>query len=101
VAHPNEEVVRTGYDAFSRGDMDTLRGLFVDDVVWHIPGRSPLAGDHRGVDAVLGYLARRWSSPAGRFRSSCMTSWQTTATPWACILLEVSATARPLKTTRC
>jgi ketosteroid isomerase-like protein len=68
VAHPNEEVVRTGYEAFSRGDMDTLRGLFVDDVVWHVPGRSPLAGDHRGVDAVLGYFGQTMELTGGTFQ---------------------------------
>src|SRR5205814_2780451 len=53
VAHPNEELLRTGYDAFSKGDMDSIRGLFADDIVWHSPGRNPLAGDFRGVDEVL------------------------------------------------
>jgi uncharacterized protein len=36
--------------------------------VWHAPGRNPLAGDHRGVDAILATSPRRWSSP-GTFRS--------------------------------
>jgi hypothetical protein len=27
--------------------MDTLRELFDPEIVWHFPGRSPLAGDHR------------------------------------------------------
>jgi ketosteroid isomerase-like protein len=69
VAHPNEEVVRRGYDAFSRGDMDTLRELFGDDVVWHVPGRSPLAGDHRGVDAILGYFGQAMELTGGTFQA--------------------------------
>ena len=56
MAHPNEELVRKGYDAFNRGDVDTLRELFDPEIVWHFPGRSPLAGDHRGPDAVVGVL---------------------------------------------
>jgi uncharacterized protein len=68
VAHPNEGVVRTGYDAFSRGDMETLRGLFVDNIVWHFPGRSQLAGDHRGVDAVLGFFAQIMELTGGTFQ---------------------------------
>jgi hypothetical protein len=39
--------------------MDTLRELFDPGIVWHFPGRSPLAGDHRGTDVVLGFLAGR------------------------------------------
>jgi ketosteroid isomerase-like protein len=41
--------------------MDTLRELFDPEIVWHFPGRSLLAGDHRGTDAVLGSSAGQWS----------------------------------------
>jgi ketosteroid isomerase-like protein len=61
MAHPNEDLVRRGYDAFAKGDMETLRELFDSGIIWHFPGRSLLAGDHRGVDAVLGSSAGRWS----------------------------------------
>ncbi len=27
--------------------------LFHGDVVWHLPGRHPMSGDHHGRDAVL------------------------------------------------
>ena len=66
--HPDEEVVRRGYDAFSRGDMQALRELFDPDIVWHTPGRSQLAGDHRGVDAVLGFFGRTMELTGGTFR---------------------------------
>jgi ketosteroid isomerase-like protein len=59
MGHPNEDLVRRGYDAFSRGEMDTFRELLHPDIVWHAPGRSRLAGDHKGVDAVIGYFATR------------------------------------------
>jgi ketosteroid isomerase-like protein len=68
MAHPNEETVRTGYEAFSRGDMDTLRGLFMDNIVWHYPGHSQLAGDHRGVDAVLGFFGQIMELTNGTFQ---------------------------------
>jgi ketosteroid isomerase-like protein len=69
MAHPNEELVRRGYDAFARGDMDTLRELFDPEIVWHFPDRSPLAGDHRGTDAVLGFFGRTMELTAGTFRA--------------------------------
>ena len=28
MAHPNEDLVRRGYEAFTKGDMETLRELF-------------------------------------------------------------------------
>jgi uncharacterized protein len=68
MGHPDEDVVRTGYEAFSRGDVETLRGLFTEDVVWHVPGRSPLAGDHEGIDGVLAYFAQSMERTAGTFR---------------------------------
>jgi uncharacterized protein len=68
MGHPNEDLIRQGYDAFSRGDMDTLRGLFAPDIVWHAPGRSQLAGDHQGVDTVLGYFGRTMELTGGNFR---------------------------------
>src|ERR687898_2808987 len=68
VGHPNEDLIRQGYDAFSAGDMDTLRQLFHPDIVWHAPGRSQLAGDHRGVDAVLGFFGKTMELTAGTFR---------------------------------
>ena len=47
-----EEVVRHWYDARARGDLDEAAELLAPDVVWHIAGRSPLAGEHRGRESV-------------------------------------------------
>jgi ketosteroid isomerase-like protein len=58
MTHPNEQVVRDGFAAFASGDMATLRRVLAPDVVWHVPGRSPLAGSHKGVEEILGYLRR-------------------------------------------
>jgi ketosteroid isomerase-like protein len=74
MGHPNEDLIRQGYDAFSRGDMQTLRELFHPDIVWHAPGRSQLAGDHRGVDAVLGYFGQTMELTGGNFRARS-TTW--------------------------
>ena len=69
MTHPNEELVRRAFDAFANGDVDTVRGLMDDDSVWHAPGRNRLAGDHRGVEAILGYFARTMELTGGTFRS--------------------------------
>ena len=69
MAHPNEEIVRSGFDAFAKGDVDTLRQLFDQDAIWHVPGRSPISGDHRGLDAILGFLARTMELTGGTFRA--------------------------------
>jgi ketosteroid isomerase-like protein len=67
VAHPNEELLRKGYDAFGKGDMDTIRELFAPDIVWHAPGRNPLSGDYRGVDEVLQQFGKVFEMTGGSF----------------------------------
>lgn len=38
--------------AFGRRDLDVIRAAMLPDVVLHLPGSSPLAGTHRGIEAV-------------------------------------------------
>ncbi len=47
---------------------EALRALLSDDVVWHVPGRSSIAGEHRGIRAVLAYLERRRAMTDSTFR---------------------------------
>lgn len=68
MAHPNEDLVRRGYDAFMAGDMETLNELFADDIVWHAPGRNALSGDHRGKDAVFAVFAKLAELTGGTFK---------------------------------
>ena len=43
-------------DVMRRGDRETGYQFFAEDVSFHIPGRSPFAGDHRGRDAAVNYI---------------------------------------------
>ena len=66
MAHPNEERFRAGYKAFQNADMDALRNEYLaPDVIWHSPGRNPLAGDYKGVDEVLGSFAKMFELSGG------------------------------------
>ena len=69
MAHPNEELVRRAFDAFAKGDVETMRELTDQDAVWHTPGRGPLAGDYRGIDEILGFFARIADLTGGTFRA--------------------------------
>lgn len=51
--HENEALVRAGYDAFVRGDLDAVRGFLDPNVSWHVAGANPLAGVYRGHDELL------------------------------------------------
>jgi ketosteroid isomerase-like protein len=70
MSHPNEELVRKGYEAFSTGDVSSMRQLLDPDVVWHAGGRNPLSGDYRGVEEVLGFFGRTMEHTQGSFRVS-------------------------------
>jgi len=62
------EVVRNGFDAFGRGDLDYLReNIFTDDTVWHVGGRSQLSGDYSG-DEVFNWFGRVFELSGGTFK---------------------------------
>ncbi|GCB49496.1 nuclear transport factor 2 family protein [Streptomyces sp. NL15-2K] len=66
--HPHAALVRMGYEAFQRGDMDTLRGIMTGDCTHHVPGSHPLSGDHKGVESALEYYGKLSSETGGSFR---------------------------------
>ncbi len=69
MAHPNEALIRRGFEAFSKGDMDTLRNEFLaPDIKYHVPGKSPISGDYSGVDEVLGFFGKVFELTGGTFR---------------------------------
>lgn len=65
--HPNATLIRRGLESFARGDLDTLRELMADDVVWHQPGRTPLGGDYKGPEGVLELLQKLRDLSDGTF----------------------------------
>jgi uncharacterized protein len=68
MAHPNEELIRQGFDAFAKGDLDTIRDLFADDIAWHFPGRNQMSGDYSGKDEVMQWLGRSFELTGGTLR---------------------------------
>jgi ketosteroid isomerase-like protein len=68
-AEENAAVIRRGYEAFNSGDMDTLTEIFDESAVWHVPGRSSLAGDHQGRDAAFAYFGRLGQETGGTFQA--------------------------------
>jgi 2'-5' RNA ligase len=54
--------------AYAGEGTDGVRSLLADDVIWHVPGASAIAGEHRGVDAVLAYLEKRRAMTDSTFR---------------------------------
>ncbi len=67
MAHPNEELVRGGYEAFAKGDASEVLSRLADDIVWHVPGRSPIAGDYHGHEEVIGFFGKLQERTGGTF----------------------------------
>jgi ketosteroid isomerase-like protein len=63
----NDEIVRRLFDAFARSDGFALRGVFAEDAVWVVPGRSLLAGTYNGRHEIFRFLGRLRSETGGTY----------------------------------
>jgi len=67
-----EDVVRSWYEARSSGAHDDALELLAEHVVWHIPGRSPVGGDHRGREAIAAAFEAFRERTGETFRSQLL-----------------------------
>lgn len=62
-ARENEQLLaefrRRQGEMYAGGPVEPVAALLADEVAWHVPGASPIAGDHRGRGAVLRYFEQR------------------------------------------
>jgi ketosteroid isomerase-like protein len=66
----NAAIVRHGYEALSRGDLELLAELVAENISWHTPGGSALAGVVVGREAVFARLGRYVTETGGTFRAA-------------------------------
>ena len=57
---------------YAGGPAEPLRALLTRQVIWTVPGDSPIAGVYEGIDAVLAYFARRRDMASRTFRMQCI-----------------------------
>lgn len=56
------------FTAFAMHDDAAARALIADDAIWQFPGvDGQLAGDHKGVDEVMGFLSKVRNLTNGTF----------------------------------
>ena len=67
-------LLRAGLGALATEDWQALRSLCSAEVVWHGPGRSPIAGDLVGVDSVIERFQRMRSATENDRRPE-LVSW--------------------------
>ena len=51
-----EQVMSLYVAAVQRGDLHAAYAFFADDMIAHVPGRSALAGELRGREAMIAYV---------------------------------------------
>ena len=70
--HPNTELIRHFYEVHARfyagGEIQPVSEMLTDDIAWHVPGRSPIAGHYHGKQQVLEYFRARSERASGSFR---------------------------------
>lgn len=71
-AEDNAEVVRRGYAAFNAADMKALTEIFHPSACWHTPGRSRIAGAHKGRDAAFAQFGRYVGETGGTFKATLL-----------------------------
>jgi acyl-CoA thioesterase FadM/ketosteroid isomerase-like protein len=50
---------------YAGGDFGPVEELLAENIVWHVPGTSPIAGDYRGREAVMEYFRTRRTLAGG------------------------------------
>ena len=63
--HPNVTTVNRMTEAIIGGDRQALAALFTEDFVFHLRGPFGTAGDHRGVDGILGAINPVFEATSG------------------------------------
>jgi uncharacterized protein len=66
--HSNVARIKDGYAAFAKGEFAVLNDLFAEDLLWHEPGQSQIAGDYRGREAVYGLFGKLMEVTEGSLR---------------------------------
>ena len=63
----NATIIRNAYDDFAKGDIPSVLEAFDVSITWHVPGHSPLSGDYKGHDAVVGFFKHTMELSGGIF----------------------------------
>jgi uncharacterized protein len=67
-ANSNVELIRDAYEAFIKGDLETVDRAFADNVVFRVLGRNPLAGVRHTKQEVFGFFGELSERTGGTFQ---------------------------------
>ena len=72
----NITVINRGYEAFGKGDIETLKTLFAPNAIWHSIGAGVLPGNYRGLQAILQFFGQLAHETHGTVRAELQTVQQ-------------------------
>jgi len=64
----NVAIVRRGYEAFAKGDIETLKTLFSTNANWNQTETGVLPGNYRGAQRILEYFGQLAHESQGSLR---------------------------------
>jgi ketosteroid isomerase-like protein len=62
-------VVRSGFEAFAKGDVTAFAAMFHPDATWHHRNDDRLGGVHRGSDGIVAFIAESAELTGGTLRA--------------------------------
>ncbi|MFF8610089.1 nuclear transport factor 2 family protein [Streptomyces sp. NPDC015346] len=66
--HPDAALVRQAYEAFGKGDMETLGSMMTADCTQYAPGECQVSGHHKGRDNILAHERQLFELSGGSLR---------------------------------
>lgn len=65
----NLDLIKKGYEAFAKADLEFIRSMVPVEGVWRTPGYGVLEHEYKGPDGVVKYLASLFELTDGTFKS--------------------------------
>lgn len=62
-------VVRSGFEAFGKGDMDAFAAMFAPDATWNHRNPDRLGGIHQGREGIVDFIVESGRLTAGTLRA--------------------------------
>jgi len=56
MTHPNLDIINKFFEAYGKHNLDGIRQVLAENVIWTFPGHHPLSGARVGIDQVVAFF---------------------------------------------